>query len=255
MRKRRAVIDALVTAGARLPPDLAARFGTEVKALVPIGGRTMLDRTIAALRGVPAVSRIIVVGPAEVRTAIAADDFIVEKETGEQNLLAGLEAAASSERTVLCASDMPFVSAAALNDLLERAPASAAAVYPIYTRLEFESAFPGCRSAFARLADGEFTGGSGFVVRAELLLRQRALISKAFGARKNLLALASILGPALTFAFVSGTARVPLVESRASALLGAEVVALRGADPSLAADCDEASDFEYAQARLEGAVQ
>ncbi len=250
VRNGRAVIDALVTAGARLPLELARRFETDIKALVPIGGVTLIDRTIAALRGVGVVERITVVGPAEIRRRIDVDRFVDETASGEKNLLAGLEAV-QGERTLLCASDMAFVTAGALDDLLLRAPAPAVVVYPIYTRSEFDAAFPGGRSAFARLADGEFTGGSAFVVRAAALRERSALLSKAFGARKNLFALAAILGPALAFAFVRGAANVGQIEVRASALLGGTVVALRGADPALALDCDDATDFTYAQARYE----
>jgi hypothetical protein len=244
------VIDALVTAGARLPPELARLFNTDIKALVPIGEVTLIDRTIAALRGVASVSRITVVGPAEVRRRIDVDRFVDETESGETNLLVGLEAV-QGERTLLCASDMPFVTAGALEDLLARAPAPAVAIYPIYTRAEFDAAYPGGRSAFARLADGEFTGGSAFVVRAATLRERAALLSKVFGARKNLFALAAILGPALTFAFLRGAAHVAQIEARASVLLGGDVVALRGADPSLALDCDGESDFTYAQSFCE----
>lgn len=244
------MIDALVTAGARLPPELRRRFDTHVKALVPIGGVTLIDRTLAALRGTGTVSRITVVGPAEMRSRVDVDRFIDDTESGEKNLQAGLEAVIG-ERTLLCASDMPFVSAAALDDLVACAPAPAAVVYPIYTRAEFHAAYPGGRSAFARLADGEFTGGSAFVVRGAVLRERAALISKAFGARKNLFALASILGAALTLAFVRGAVRVAQIEARASALLGGGVVALRGADPALALDCDDEADFTYAQAAHE----
>jgi len=247
------VIDALVTAGARLPPELRRRFGTHIKALVPIGGATLVDRTIAAIRGVAGVSRITVVGPAEMRPRINVDRFVDETESGEKNLLAGL-AAIVGERTLLCASDMPFVSAGALDDLLARAPSSAAIVYPIYTRAEFDAAYPGGRSAFARLADGEFTGGSAFVIRGAVLRERTELISKAFGARKNLFALATVLGAALTLAFVRGAVRVAQIEARASALLGGDVVALRGADPALALDCDDESDFAFAQAIYERAA-
>jgi MobA-like NTP transferase protein len=250
MRNGRAVIDALVTAGARLSPELGRRFRTDIKALVPIGGVTLIDRTIVALRGVASVSRITVVGPAEIRRCIDVDWFVEATESGEKNLLLGLEAV-QGERTLLCASDMPFVTAGVLDDLLARAPGPAAVVYPIYTRPEFDAAYPGGRSAFARLADGEFTGGSAFVVRAATLRERATLLSKVFGARKNLFALATILGPALTFAFVRGAARVAQVEARASALLGGDVVALRGADPALALDCDDESDFTYAQSLCE----
>lgn len=243
------MIDAVVTAGGRLPPDLARRFGTDVKACVSIGGVSMLARTIAALRGLHDVTRIVVVAPEAARDVADADEFIVERATGEENLLAALRAA-SGDRTVFCASDMPFVSTRALADLLERSPADACAVYPIYARDEFERAYPKGRSSFATLADGAWTGASAFVVRAGALLQRERMLTRAFGARKSLSSLAALFGPMLTIAYLRGALRVPDIEARATALFGAPVVALRGADPALALDCDDAADFDYAEALL-----
>lgn len=243
------MIDAVVTAGGRLPPDLAERFGTDVKACVSIGGIAMLARTVNSLRGLSDVTRIIVVGPEAARGVANADEFIVERATGEENLLAAL-GAARGDRTVFCASDMPFVSTRALADLLERAPAGACAVYPIYSRDEFERAYPNGRSSFATLADGAWTGASAFVVQAKALLQRERIVTRAFGARKSLSSLAALFGPMLTLAYLRGALRVPDIEARASALFGAPVVALRGADPALALDCDDAADFDYAEALL-----
>lgn len=242
------MIDALVTAGGRLPRDAAKRFGTDVKALVRVGGRTVLDRIVSALRGVAEVGRIIVVGPAAARSGTdGVDEWIDERATGEENLLTALEAKAT-ERVVLTASDLPFVSSASYADLIERAGGCSVA-YPVFRRDEFLRAFPDGRASFATLADGEYTGGSAFVLDRTPLLKRRRLIERSFGARKSLSALAALLGPALVVKFALRRARVEDVERRACALLGVRVVAVRGADPALAMDCDESGDFDYALAR------
>lgn len=241
------MIDAVVTAGGRLTPGLAAHYGTDVKACASVGGATLLARTLAALRGVKEVERIVVVAPEAVRDAARADEFIAERATGEENLLAGMRAA-RGDRTIFCASDMPFVSDRSLADLLERSPSDACAVYPVFTREEFEQAYPKARSSFATLADGAWTGASAFVVRAQALLRHERVLTRAFAARKSLPALAALFGPALMLSYLRGALRVADVEARASALFGAPVVALRGADPALALDCDDAGDFDYAEA-------
>jgi molybdopterin-guanine dinucleotide biosynthesis protein A len=243
------VIDAVITAGGRLPSDLAARYGTDIKARVKIGGESLLARTVAALRGVPAVARIAVVGAEAAKSEADVDDFIAEKATGEENLLAAL-GAAQGDRTLYCASDMPFISARALTDLLERAPEPACVVYPIYTRDEFHAAYPAGRTSFAKLADGEWTGASAFVVRAATLLQHERAITRAFAARKSLSSLAALFGPSLMLSYLRGALRVSDVELRAGKLLGGPVVALRGADAALALDCDDATDFDYAEALL-----
>jgi molybdopterin-guanine dinucleotide biosynthesis protein A len=245
------VFNAAVTAAGRLGPEAAKRYGTDIKALVRIGGRTLLATLVAALRGVPAIERIIVVGPAAARDfGSTVDTWLDECATGEDNVLAALRGAGGG-RLVVCASDLPFVTAHGVEDLVARAPSTADCAYPIFTREEFVAAFPGGRSSFARLADGEWTGGSVLVLNADLVLRHERLLRRAFAARKNLMALAALLGPALALRYVTGRLRVDDVQARIGALTGGAVVAIRGADPALAMDCDEPQDFEFAQTRLD----
>lgn len=246
-----AVFNAAVTAAGRLGPEAAQRYGTDIKALVRIGGRTLLATLVAALRGVPAIGRITVVGPAAARECGATvDTWLDERETGEENVLAALRGAGGG-RLVVCASDLPFVTAHGVQDLLARTPSTADCAYPIFAREEFSAAFPGGRSSFARLADGEWTGGSVLVLNGDLVLRHERLLRRAFAARKNLMTLVALLGPSLALRYVTGRLRVDDVQARIGALTGGSIAAIRGADPALAMDCDEPQDFEYAQARVD----
>lgn len=245
--------DALVTAAGRLGPADAERFGADIKALVRIGGATLLETLIGALRRVSQIERIIVVGPAAAQKATDADVWINEQATGEENVFAALRSA-RSERAIFAASDLPFVSAASIEQLIAQVPASADAAYPIFTRAEFEEAFPGARSSFARLADGQWTGGSVFLLSPAFALRNERVLRRAFAARKNLVALAALLGPGLALRYARNQLRVADIVARAQGLMRGSIVAVRGADPALAMDCDEAADFEYAMARAAGRV-
>jgi len=246
------VFDAAVTAGGRLLPADALRFGADVKALVRVNGRTLLDIVVSALRAVPGVDRIIVVGPAQAKPfAPDADQWIDEFPTGEQNLLAALRAT-RTPRIVISASDLPFVTQGSYADLIARTGSEIDAGYPIFTKDEILHAFPGVGTRFARLADGEWTGGSAFVVNRDVLLGNAALLERGFGARKSLSALAALLGPRLLLKFVLGRVRVRDVESRVSSLLRARVRAIVGADPALGMDCDGTAEFAYAGAAEAG---
>lgn len=239
------MLDAVVTAGGRLSPAAAQTYGTDVKALVRVGGRTLLDRVVGALRGVPSIGRIAVVGPQSARAQThSVDEWVDEFATGEENLLAALRVG-TTDRIVLSASDLPFVTSRSYEELIGRAE-DADAAYPIFTRAEFLAAYPGGRSSFAKLADGEWTGGSAFVVNRNRFLSRSALLERGFGARKSLTGLAMLLGPLLLFKYVTGTLRIRDVEARASSLLAARVKAVTRLDPALAMDCDDARDFDYA---------
>ncbi len=241
------MLNAVITAAGRLGPEDAQRYGSDIKALVRIGGRSLLAIVIEALRGVPEIGRVTVVGPRTAQACgAAADRWIDEQASGEENVLAALRDA-GDERVVFCASDMPFVRSASIAGLLAASPPSADCVYPIFTREEFEAAYPGARSSFARLSDGQWTGGSALVVNAGAFLRNEQLVRKAFGARKSLVAMASLLGPQLALRYAANKAGVADVKARIERLTRGSLVALRGADPALAMDCDEAADFEYAR--------
>ena len=242
------VLDAVITAGGRLSPADAARFGTDVKALVTIGGQPMIATVVGALRATPGIGRIVVVGPPAARAAVnGIDEWIDEFPTGEENLLAGLRAA-STERIVMSASDLPFVTPASYAGLVDKTGPEVDAGYPIFRRDEFLRAYPRGRKSFATLADGEWTGSSAFVFNRRPIVDDDRLIRRAFGARKSLFALASLLGPELLAKFVFRRLTVADVERRAGTLLGAVVRAVYGADPALAMDCDDPADFTYANA-------
>ena len=242
------MLDAVITAGGRLSPSDAAAFGTDVKALVRVGDRTILESVVGALRATPEIARIVVVGPPAARgTVQGIDEWIDEFPTGEENLMAAL-AAARTERIVMSASDLPFVTPLSYASLVRLVDASIDIGYPIFQREEFLQAYPGGRASFARLADGEWTGGSAFVLNRSPLLRNTDALKRAFGARKSLYALASLLGPVLLAKFMLRQLQVKDVEARASRVLGASVKAIVGADPALAMDCDDFSDLTYAHA-------
>ncbi len=225
-------------------------FGTDVKALVRIGGKPIIATVVHALRETPGIGAIRVVGPAQARHfAGPVDEWIDELPTGEENLMAALHAA-RTERIVMSASDLPFVTPSTYADLLAKVAPDLDAAYPVFRREEFLAAYPDGRSKFASLADGSWTGGSAFVFNRTPLLRDERVIARGFGARKSLFALAALLGPALLARFVFGRLRIGDVEQRASQLIGGRVRALAGCDPALAMDCDDLGDFAYAHAEL-----
>ncbi|HME81951.1 MAG TPA: NTP transferase domain-containing protein [Candidatus Eremiobacteraceae bacterium] len=244
------MISAVIAAAGRLEPAQAREYATDIKALACIGGKTLLATLVDALRGVPEIGRISVVGPRAVREGgLAVDEWSDERASGEENVIAALRSAGGG-RCLACAADLPFVTAGAIAALLRLVPPDVRCAYPIFTRSEFLGAFPGARSSFATLADGEWTGGSILVLDAPLMLRNEALIRRGFAARKNLLTLAALLGPALALRYATRRLTVDDVQARLSALIGGNVMAVRGADPALAMDCDEAADFEYARKRF-----
>ncbi len=223
----------------------------EIKALVRVGETTPLQAVISAMRASRAVGRVIVVGPRELHGSVAAVDvWLDERHSGEENVLSGL-AAAQTRRAVVSASDVPFVVGAHVDDFLDRVPDDADFAYPVYERDEFLEVFPHGRTKFARVGAAHYTGGSLCLMNVAMALRSATLIRRGFAARKSQLAMASLLGVEGLIRFATGRLEIEHVERRFGRLTGGRVVAVRGAHPALAMDCDDALDIEYVRERRE----
>jgi molybdopterin-guanine dinucleotide biosynthesis protein A len=112
--------DAVILAGGR-----AARLGGRDKPGVPVGGRALIERVVAA---VPAATRVVVVGP--VRPGLPGVTFTREDPPGGgpvPALRAGL-AEVSGPWTVLLAGDLPFLRPGHVSALLAAARGRSGAV-------------------------------------------------------------------------------------------------------------------------------
>ena len=187
-------INAVVLAGGRNSPDMAAATGTEIRALTPIGSRTMLDYVVSALSEAPSVGKIFVVGTvpqSEKYTQVAGRETLLE------NLLAGLEAAGNGERILVSTSDIPFLTAKAAEDFVVRSSAAGADLCCSYVPLAVcLRKYPEMKRTAIKLAEGRFTLGNMMLVNPAFLQTKQEAITAAYDARKSPVQVARLLGPA-----------------------------------------------------------
>jgi CTP:molybdopterin cytidylyltransferase MocA len=257
----KAAMDAIVTAGGRLKGKFATLAGQEIKALLEINGRTLLERTIRALEQSQSVGRIVVVGPPEVQKpaeAAGAALYAPEEATGIDNLLAGVRSLEAEGQVLLSTSDLPTVQPEDVDDLVGRVPETADVSYAIFSRPEYEATFPTHTKRYVALGDGKFTGGCVFVAHAATLRRLEPTLQALFRARKNPLALGRIVGGGLFVRFVLscflGRWLAPTTEQirqRVEEILNVKATLVRGASPRLALDVDSRRDWEFVKAYCE----
>ncbi len=246
------MVDAVILAAGRFRHDEAARVGSELKALIRVGNTTPLQMILAAARRASSIRRIVVVGPSSIGTMVTgAELWLDERASGAENALAGLRAS-ETRRTLLTASDLPFVTATHIDDFLSRVPDDADFAYPVYEREQFLAAFPGGRTKFAHIGDAHWTGGSLCVVTTELALAHEQLLVRCFAARRSQVAMASLLGLPILARHMLGRLSVEHVVQRLSQLTGGKAIAVLGASPALAMDCDSMLDVDYAQKHESG---
>ncbi len=249
-----AKIPVVVTAGGRIAGELADAAGTTIKALAPVAHKPLIAFMLDAISNAPSVGSVVVVGPPELAPVLAAEYpnvcLVPEGQTGPENVLRGLtalRAEIANGMALVCTSDLPFASMDAIAALLQTAPPNADIVFPVVSRADYESRFPGSPNVWTKLSGGEYTGGSCLLVRPDALEKNRALIERVFAARKSQWDMARLLGIGFALRFKMGNLTIAQAETRASELTGCKCVAQTGGDPRLSADVDTLADYRYAQ--------
>lgn len=237
---------AVITAGGRIDGIFARAAGTCVKALAPVRGTTMLQRMIDALRA-SGVAQVAVVGGNEVRTACAShvDRFVEESPSGSENLLRALRAWPEDERLLYATSDLPYVTAAAIADFVQRVGRGTLAV-ALVEYDEFAARFPNAPPFGIRLAGEWVVNGGLFSIPHGATEKLAGVATRFFEARKRPWRMASLVGPSVLVRFLSGRLRVSDLETMALHVLKVPAQALRGCAPELAFDVDTAVDYRYA---------
>ncbi len=238
----------MITAGGRIDGAFAEGAGTRVKALAPVRGQTMLARMIASLRSA-GVGRIAVIGGDEVRAACGTqiDRFVDESVSGSENLLRALRAWPDDGESLLYAtSDLPFVTAEAIEAFAARVPTGALAV-ALAEFSDFQRRFPDAPPAYGITLAGErVVNGGVFLLPEGSTQRVAALAARFFDARKKPWQMAGLVSPVVLIRFLLRRLSVADLEAMAVRVLQLPALAVRSCAPELAYDVDTFAEYGYA---------
>lgn len=243
----------IITAGGRLPRDLAAHSQSEVKALLELGGRSLLQAALAAAQSAEAVADIAVVGGKEVAASLGADvlhvdegrDLVDNVERGFRRL-GGLE-----HEYLLISPDLPFIESAALLHFAAAARAAGAALAaPLVSEADFLARFPGAPNKFNRIDGRAVTMGSVMYMQGGLLQSNIPLMHDFYRHRKWPHRLATLIGWPVAFALLTGRLSLGLLERRLEQLTGGPSRAVDSPDAGIAYDIDDKANYDYALAHF-----
>jgi molybdopterin-guanine dinucleotide biosynthesis protein A len=233
---------AVVLAGGDARDPLAQEAGVAAKALVPVGGRLLVEYVIAALRGSGEIDGIIYVGPLDARLHGLVDHVVPAGKSLAGSMALGFGAALAMRpgaRVLVTTADLPWLQAAALDRFIRSASAADVQLsYPIVPAATALAEFPEQKRTFVKLRDGRFTGGNQMLIGAEVIPAFLELIDRIYTARKNPFALSALLGVDVLVSLLLGRASLKQLEARAADRLGAAVSAVISPDACLAADVD-----------------
>jgi GTP:adenosylcobinamide-phosphate guanylyltransferase len=238
---------AVITAGGPIDGEYARRAGTDRKAMAPVRGRTMIARTIDALRECD-IERIAVVGNDAVRDACSDRHvrIIADAGSGSANVTGALDAwPDDGEALLFLTCDLPYINATSVRWFLERVNPQSLSM-PLCDYGDFAVRFPGCGGFGITLAGERVVNTGVFHVPPGTRERLRTLAAAMFEARKAPWKMARIVGPAALVRFALGRLSIADIEARAARAVGCPVTAPRNAPPELAFDADTVEEYAYA---------
>lgn len=245
--------DAILPAGGTIGPEFAEKVGARVKALIPIGGQTVLGRTLDALEATGLVARTVVIGPDEVLESpdgLRATHRLPPGETGPDNIFRGLDLLLAenpaTEKVLVVTTDLPFLTGEVLRDFIERCPADRDICVPLIREQEFHRRFPGTDATFVTLRDDAWTTGCAYLMDVKAMRRAKPHIDRVFENRKSKMGMARLLGPGFVLKWLTKRLTLSDVEAKITSILGCTGAAVTGAAPELTFDIDYPEDYDYA---------
>ncbi len=244
--------DAIILAGGENSEELSKYTPHSYEALIDIAGKPMVTFVAAALAASRHVGRIFVLGPV---AELARCDFpsgteiLMSGPTIIDTIRIGMRAISHSRPVLVATSDIPLLTAEAVNDfLVQCSRVDADLYYPIVPKEVNERSFPGNKRTYVRLREGVYTGGNLFLVNPAIV-DQCALVAERFIAeRKHPLVLCRMLGWSFVIRFLLGALCLKDVEQRVSELLGVRGAVVKSPFPELGIDVDKPSDLELVRA-------
>jgi molybdopterin-guanine dinucleotide biosynthesis protein A len=249
----------IITAGG--VPDLADPLypytQDKPKALLDLGGRTMLERVVDALQASRYVEDIVVVGLGSDRGMTFQRPVYHLPDQGGMvsNVLAGIrwiqENRPDAETLLACSADVPLISGAIIDDFVERCrPWDKGVYYNFVSREVMEARFPGSRRTFVRLKGLEVAGGDVIIGQVSMAESNRELWEGLTNARKHAWRIARVVGLRMLLKFLFRRVSLRDIEETIGRLTGRPAVALLNPHAEIAMDVDKPYQVELVRAEL-----
>jgi GTP:adenosylcobinamide-phosphate guanylyltransferase len=237
--------NAIVLAGG-VSKELSADHVQTYEAFIDIGGKPMLYFVLKALLKSEKIGKILVAGPMKLLAEIGLPEKVRLVQSGEtilDTVLNGITALESLKKTLIITVDVPFITAAAIDDFLMQCEAEEGDFYyPIIEKSISEAKFPQGKRTYVKLTEGTFTGGNIFLVKPEIIPNCMRIAKQIIANRKKPWRLASLLGWITLLKFVFGYLSVEAAKKRVSKILAMQGVVIISDYPEIGMDVDKLSD-------------
>lgn len=246
---------ALVLAGSRPGVDpFAKAHGTDLKALIPLGGLPMVARPVAALLASPEIGRVRVLAQAADRIAAALpDDPRLSVEQSGATIAATLDAILSDPAThyplLVTTADHGLLDPAMVADFCAQSAGADLAI-GLVERRALMAIFPDSRRTWLHFRGGAYSGANLFAFGGPGAARAVALWRVVEQDRKKGWRMIAALGPALLLGAVFRLRTLDQTLDAVGRRLGLSLRKAELKNPIAAIDVDKEADLALAEQLL-----
>jgi len=246
---------ALVLAGSRPGTDAFAQsHGTDLKALIRVGGEAMVRRPVAALLGSSRIAavRVLAQQPDRIAAVLPADPRLTVAHSGA-TIAATLDAICNDPTVkwpvLVTTADHALLDAAMIDDYSTKAEGADIAI-AVVERSALLARLPASRRTWIKLKGGAYSGANLFLLASPNVATAIALWRSVEQDRKKGMRLLLAMGPTLFLGAVLRLLTLDQAARRISRKLGLEIRAIVMANPLAAVDVDKPEDHALVETLL-----
>jgi GTP:adenosylcobinamide-phosphate guanylyltransferase len=248
---------AVVLAGSRPGRDsFAEQFGTDLKALIQVGGEPMLCRPLRALLESERIGAILVLAQAPERiAAVLPDDRRIEVRRSQGTIAETLLALIADERVqwplLVTTADHALLDAGTVDEFCDGAAGADVAI-GVVERAALMRRLPETKRTWLRFRGGAFTGANLFALKSPAVRPAIDQWRAVEQDRKKAWRVIALLGPATLIAVALRLVSLDEVLAQLGGRLGLKLEAVRLSNPLAGVDVDKPEDHALVEALLAG---
>jgi GTP:adenosylcobinamide-phosphate guanylyltransferase len=248
---------AVVLAGSRPGRDqFAERFGTDLKALIPVAGEPMVRRPVRALLDSGSIAQVLVLSQSSARiAAVLPDDARIHLRESQGTIAETMLALLSDERVqwpvLVTTADHALLDAATIDEFCNGAGTADVAI-GVVDRANLMRRLPATKRTWLKFRGGAYTGANLFALRSPAVGPAIELWRSVEQDRKKAWRVIALLGPAGLLCAALRLISLDEVLAQVGGKLGLSIKAVPLSNPLAGVDVDKDDDHALAEAILQG---
>jgi len=248
---------AIVLAGSRPGRDpFAEQFGTDLKALIAVGGEPMVRRPVRALLGSSNVADVLVMSqtPGRISDVLPKDPHLAIREshgTIAETMLALCNDPKTPWPLLVTTADHALLDSATVDEFCS-ASGTADVALGVVERDVLMNRFPDAQRTWLKFRGGAYTGANLFILRSPKVSSAIQLWRTVEQDRKKGLRVIALAGPIVMLGTVLRLLSLDGVLARLGRKLHLDIRAVRLGNPLAGVDVDKPADHTLAEAILAG---